>query len=432
MDRKCWLNKNDKEYLEMKYRFFFPFLLAGASLGLNGCFADEPANAECDIVKCWVHFDEPEVIFYHAYDTLAGQPVSIDFPDEKVLPTSVDSIVFTTRWDKQVTQPVPLYFQVTPGARIFLEADGKEVPFVNGTPVDLRATAVDEYQVQHFVVRSEDGAWSRCYSVSIQVPPMPSYPPEGFEFNFEDFALNSGGKYYVWTEANPFARDLQWANGNPGFNYSRSSAKPDEYPTVPVPGAGVDGGACLKLTTCDTGGFGKMVNMPQAAGNMFIGTFDLAKALTKDGALTATRFGFPFAHKPQRMRGYYKYFPGPQKHNRYKEPIPGQDICDIYAVFYRNTDEDGNQVQLDGTNVMTSPLLVALARIKSEDIVLNTTEWQEFSIPFEYLDEVDDELVRQKGCSFTICFAASIEGDLFQGAEGSTLWVDNVTLECEY
>jgi len=415
----------------MRLRFYFPMLVLGI-LVLGGCIADEPENAECDIEKCWVHFDEPKALFYHAYDTLAGQPVSIDRPEEKVISTAVDSIVFTIRWDKQLTQPVPLYFQVTPGARLFQIVDNQEKPFENGTLVDLTATAVGENTVQHFVVRSEDGKWHRRYRVYFQVPPMPSYPPEGFEFKFDDFALNSTGKYYVWTETNPFVTNFEWANGNPGFNYSKSSAKPDQYPTVPMAGEGVDGGACLKLTTCDTGGFGKMVNMPQAAGNMFIGTFDLAKALAKDGALTATRFGFPFAHKPLRLHGYYKYSPGPQKHDRYKNPIDGEDICDIYSVFYRNTDADGNQVQLDGTNVLTSPLVVAVARIKSEDIVLNTTEWQEFDLVFEYRDEVTDEFIQQNGCSFTICFAASIEGDIFQGAEGSTLWIDNVTLECEY
>ena len=78
-----------------------------------------------------------------------------------------------------------------------------------------------------------------------------------------------------------------WATGNPGFFMSRSSAKPDQYPTVPVE-QGYDG-ACVKLTTSDTGQFGATAKMPIAAGNLFIGKFDAGQAL-KD-AMKTTQFG---------------------------------------------------------------------------------------------------------------------------------------------
>ena len=53
-----------------------------------------------------------------------------------------------------------------------------------------------------------------------------------------------------------------------------------------------DSGNGLKLTTCDTGSFGAMVQMYIAAGNLFIGSFDLANAL-KD-PLRATKFGIQY------------------------------------------------------------------------------------------------------------------------------------------
>ena len=182
---------------------------------MHACIGDEPANAECDIEKCWIHLDQPETVFYHDYDTLAGEPITVDRPDQKIVPTSVDSIVFNTRWNASVSQPVPLYIEVTPGAKLFRMEGGSEVPFTSGTPVDLRATAHGDYNEQRFIVRSEDGKWSRTYRISIQVPPMPSYPPEGFELKFDGFELNDAGQYYVWTETNPFLTDVQWANGNP-------------------------------------------------------------------------------------------------------------------------------------------------------------------------------------------------------------------------
>ncbi len=409
------------------------YALALAALTLHACIDHEPANAECDIERCWIHLDQPEDIFYHDYDTLAGEPISVDRPAEKLVPTSLDSIVFTTRWNATVSQPVPLFIEVTPGAKLFILQGGREVPFVSGTPVDLHATAVGEYAEQHFVVRSEDEIWSRHYRISIQVPPMPSYPPEGFEIKFEGYELNSNGQYYVWTETNPFLAEIQWANGNPGFRMSKSSAKPDEYPTVAVPEGGVDGGPYLKLTTRDTGGFGRMVNMRIAAGNHFIGSFDVGQALNgQAGALAATRFGQPFAHKPTRLRGFYKFKPGAVKQDRQGNPMDEADVCDIYCVFYRNTDADGNQVQLDGANILTSENIVGLARLNHAEVDTSGEAWLPFDLPVNYNTEVTEDDVKERRYSVTMCFSSSIDGAYFRGAIGSELCVDNITLECEY
>ena len=416
----------------MKHLLLIP-ALALTALAMHSCIADEPANAECDIERCWIHLEQPENIFYHDYDTLAGEPVSVDRPNDKIVPTSTDSITFVTRWNASVNEEVPLFIQVTPGAKLFHLVGGQEVPFVSGTPVDLHATRVNDFAVQHFIVRSEDGKWRRKYSVSIQVPPMPSYPPEGFELKFDAFDLNSAGQYYVWTESNPFLTDIQWANGNPGFRMSKSSAKADEYPTVAVSEGGVDGGPYLKLTTRDTGGFGRMVNMRIAAGNHFIGSFDVGQALNgQTGALAATRFGQPFAHKPICLKGYYRFRPGAMKQNRAGNPMDEADICDIYCVFYRNTDAEGKQVQLDGANVLTSEYIVGLARLKSEDVNTSGEGWNEFNLPLVYTTDVAEEDVKENRYSMTMCFSSSIDGAYFCGAVDSELCIDNVTLECEY
>ena len=412
----------------MKHLWFLPLTL----FALAGCIGSEPAGTECDIERCWIHLDEPEVVFYHAYDTMAGVPVTADNPGVKVIPSAADSVVFSARWDARVCTPVPIYFQVTPGATLYRVVDGKEVPFQNGTAVDLNATGVNEHTVQTFIVRSEDRQWHRTYRVCIQIPPMPSYPEEGFLFRFDAYGLEPNeGKYYVWTESNPFLQDLPWANGNPGYRLSVSSARPEDYPTAPMADGGVDGGPCLRLRTCDTGGFGRMVNMRLAAGNHFIGTFDVSNALRD--ALAATRFGQPFAHKPRLLRGFYRYTPGATMQNRNGETIQDAvDECDIYAVFYRNVDDNGNQIQLDGSNVTTSPAIVAMARIDRSTIDREGKEWTPFSLPFVYQQDVTDEDIRQKRCSITIVFSSSQDGGNFIGAIGSTLWIDEVTLECDY
>ena len=68
-----------------------------------------------------------------------------------------------------------------------------------------------------------------------------------------------------------------WASGNGGFILSMSSAKPEEYPTIPLM-EGFDGKA-VQLTTRSTGAFGIITNKRLAAGNLFLGTFVVDSAL---------------------------------------------------------------------------------------------------------------------------------------------------------
>jgi hypothetical protein len=196
-------------------------------------------------------------------------------------------------------------------------------------------------------------------------------------------------------------------------------------PTVPVK-EGYDG-ACVKLTTCDTGSFGSMAKMPIAAGNLFIGKFDATQAL-KD-AMKATQFGVPVSFKPTRFSGYYKYKRGDVFTNRQKKVVEGKkDYGTIYAVFYDNHDEEGNSVVLYGDNVQTSPQVVALAIVPDID---DTPEWTHFDIDFIYKKEVDAQKLKNMGYSMAIVSSSSVEGASFMGAIGSTLWVDKFRITCE-
>ena len=67
-------------------------------------------------------------------------------------------------------------------------------------------------------------------------------------------------------------------------------------------------GKCAKLVTRSTGSFGSGFGMPIAAGNLFIGTFDLLNAIPD--ARKGTRLGRPFDHVPTYLSGYYKYKAG--------------------------------------------------------------------------------------------------------------------------
>ena len=393
----------------MTKKFLLPMLaLMGVMMG--SCIGDEPLNAECDIEEVSLTVADAESIFYHEYDTM------------QVVSSAVDSIGFLIRYDKNVGL-LPLNLKLTEGAKPYIKENGEYVPFQNGSLVDF-----SNEQVRNFRIMSQDGKWARLYSINIVHDVAPALEHLFMNITFDYFELNSTSKYHVWygVEENSISYN-QWASGNPGFNLSKSSAEVDEYPTVGIKTGGVDGGPYLKLETRDTGRFGEMVNMRLAAGNLFIGTFDVANAL-KD-AMAATRFGLPFKHKPVKVTGWYKFKAGERFQDRKGHEVDRVDQPDIYCVMYRNQDAEGNQVLLYGDDVLTSPAIVGLARITG---VVETDEWTAFEMTLNYTEEIDNDLLENNGYSMTISFASSIEGASFEGAPGSIFCVDNVSIECEY
>lgn len=203
---------------------------------------------------------------------------------------------------------------------------------------------------------------------------------------------------------------------------------PTDYPTVQVEGG--FNKKCVKLETKNTGSFGAMVKMYIAAGNLFIGNFDVSKALAgQEGALKATTFGFQFYKHPKTLKGYYKYKAGPV-YTENGQPQSGlKDRFDIYAIMY---EADDNSFMLDGTNAKTSDKLVYLAQIKADE-ALETDQWTEFSLPFERQNNksIDEQKLQNGKYKLGIIFSSSVEGDHFKGAVGSTLYIDEVELVCE-
>ena len=386
---------------------FYHLLPLAVGLALVSCIADEPLNAECDIESVWLHADSPDELFYHPYDTL------------QVVPSAETEVCFQTRMGS-VPGAYALSVTITPRAQVYLVTAAGEQAFANGTMLDFA-----DGQTHTLRVRSESGKYQREYTISV----APKAPSSGdMLFDFEHYVLAGGNRYYLFEQ--PDAPTTPWwACGNPGYRLSVSSAKAESYPTTPVQ-EGVDGGTCVRLTTCDTGGFGRMVNMRLAAGNLFIGTFDVANAL-KD-ALAATQFGIPYPHKPLRIFGYYKFKRGAVMQDRDGNAVEDEvDWPDIYCVVYRNTDADGNQVRLDGADVLDNPNIVGIARIDPADVDITGT-WRHFDLPVVYTTEISRDDVVNELYSITVCFSSSVKGARFEGAVGSTLWVDNVALECEY
>lgn len=377
---------------------------------LTSCFKDEALNNECDIEKAWIQVDNPDAVFF--------QPSNAELPD--IESTKTDLIFPDLRPNSDVTA-LPVYFKVTDGATITPE-NGSVQNFADG-PVT-------------YVVTSEDGQYNRTYRVFIKAtdagttpdPGNPDKPEEqlGYvHYDFENYFLDpASSKFYVWSD---YENGSNWATGNPGFKIAKGSATPDQYPSTPL-AEGYDG-AAVKLVTSDTGPFGVVVNMRIAAGNLFTGVFD-SKSATK-APLKATHFGDgsynQINYRPVTLAGYYQYTPGEVFTDKAGKEVAGRiDQGDIYAVVFRNVDSEGKSFYLTGDNVLTSPQIVALARVPN--VVKTEGGWQNFSVDFNYSGELDPTILANYGYSMAVVFTSSIDGAAFQGAVGSTLLIDKVSI----
>lgn len=377
---------------------------------LNSCIQDEPLNAECDITgvdTLWLQQNR---------SLIKGNP-RIDN----------NRVSFTVPYDADRSALAPKFY-LTPGARLTAMVDGVEVADANGMTRDFNTP-------QTYTAHSQDGQWSKSYEVSFES----EAPIE--KLDFENFELDPSGRYQVWFEmdandaSNP--RRNYWASGNPGYNLTGLGSSPGVFPTTAAEG-GVSG-KCIKLETKDTGMYGMSTKpkMPIAAGNLFIGEFELSKASRYPRK--ATKFGLPLVRKkPVKLEGYYKYKAGAKFTDAKKKVQPTMhDTADIYAVVYE-IDPD-NFVPLDGDNILTASNIALMARIdkpaefEGDMSELAAADWVHFSEPFKPMNgkEFDAERLARGGYAIAIVMTSSRQGAYFEGAIGSTLYVDQLRVVYE-
>lgn len=352
-------------------------------------------NNECDILGAWVEGGDCESFFYDRTQMRIEN-----------IPSNSSEIIFNVR-TRTGLPPMAVRFELTPGATV-VPASGSLQDFSNG-PVT-------------YTVTSEDGGWTRTYTVDFQeVSSSLSYL-----YSFEHVAVDTfsnGSTYHVFYEVTDGIRYNYWASGNAGVAILHGDWTPEKFPTYSTDNGYRDKGVCLN--TQSTGDFGIAFGKPIAAGNLFLGQFNVNAVLTNP--LKATLFGIPTNQQPVKVSGWYKYHPGDEFTNASMEIVPGRvDQAHIYAVFYRNQDEDGNPVTIDGTNTFTSPYIVSTARL----VPPATDEWAHFEMTFEG-GTADPAILAAMGYSYTIVFSSSKDGDTFEGAIGSTLNIDEVTVEFE-
>lgn len=364
------------------------FVLLFGSVVVSSCIKDEALNAEADIVACAVDGD-----------MLIRQPVI----------TNSEIRLYVNGWD-DVTNVSPT-FTLTEGATI----------------EPASGTARDFTRPQRYTVTSQDGRWKKTYTVSFVSEDLVT------EYHFEDVRFYEytsfwnpmaapKKQYHIFYDRSADGTVTDWGSGNAGYAIAHSDAPASEYPTSQAD----EGyrGKCAKLVTRSTGKLGADFGAPLAAGNLFVGTFKTNIFNMEK----STRFGVPFRRMPQAIDGYYKYKAG-EKYTDKKsvEHKDKKDMFDIYAVMYEVTD---TVPYLDGANVKTHPSIVLMAQVNDRK---ETDEWTRFTAAFKPVGNktVDPEKLRNGKYNLAIVMSSSEGGAYFNGAVGSTLYVDEMKLYYE-
>lgn len=384
--------------------YFSSLLLLCAS-----CIQDELPEAECDILAV-----EPAWLSENAH-LLKGEPAVAN-----------RSVMFTVNPETDRSALAPR-FVLTPGARLTAVVDGRETE-ANGLVRNFNSP-------QTYTTHSADGQWSKDYRVAF------NYPLTIKRLTFDNYELQDD-KFHRWYEIDPADTEnpcrYYWDSGNSGFAITGVGKNYDDYPTAATDSA--ISGKGVRLRTCATGAFGERVNMPIAAGNLFIGRFVTATAVAQP--LRATRFGLPevVGGRPLRLEGYYTYTAGKTMTDKKGNVRPElRDTADIYAVLYElpatgETDAEGRTTYkaepLDGDNVLTSERIVLMARIADPG---EPQEWTRFVEPFREVNgkTFDYERLRLGGYALSVVLTSSRQGAYFVGAVGSTLHADELNIVWE-
>lgn len=383
------------------------FLVSAVTVtSLSSCIKDEALNAEADITGVTLDNNSE----------LLREPV-----------INNNDIILYANTNDSILSP---QFTLTEGATIE-PASGTPRQFFTTHDSITYDEMTDEYDTlkvvsstpQTYTVTSQDGNWKKTYTVNVVNNATPS------DFHFDDvryYEFNGQRMFQIFYETIG-GQHIDWGSGNAGAMVTLMASNPSysDYPTSQADD-GVSG-KCAKLTTISTGALGTMFGAPIAAGNLFLGSF----VVNMQDMPASTHFGIPLRNTaPTSMSGYYKYQPGKtyirrnDAHDGTVE-VPGKtDDFSIYAIVYEVTPD---APYVDGNTVFTSKNIVLRAEVK-EHVVGN--EWVHFEVPFEQQNgnSIDEQKLRDGRYNIAIVLSSSEGGASFEGAVGSTLYVDEFHL----
>lgn len=304
---------------------------------------------------------------------------------------------------------------------IFTLSEGATITPENGSKQDFSKGPIQ------YIVTSKDGLWKKAYNVSfITNTFITKYDFENVKTEITD---GPEGIYHEFFELLPDGQQkFDWASGNQGYNMLAETLLEDDqelspsvYPTYSTD-EGYKGKA-VKMVTRGTGPLGNMMGSPIAAGNLYLGSFSFTFP-----AIKSTRFGIPYGtgvNVPVSFNGYFKYKAGEKYTITSKEGSNyTKDAWDAYAIIFEKG-ANSKKEYLAGDHNFKDPRMVAIARLDNKDRI-ETNKWTKFEIPFEIIE--GKKFDPKQDYMITIVFSSSVEGDKFNGAVGSTLYIDEVEL----
>lgn len=321
--------------------------------------------------------------------------------------------------DEQLKQLVPT-FEVSEGATVLYN---NEV-YVNGTAIDFSGAKTT------IKVRSEKGA-SKTYTITHDM-----IDEFSFKVNFDapwelkNATTNEANKYQEYYEPGS-----GWSTSNEGLKWIKSMYGTGNDALYPQSGAylvtetnDAVNGKAARLETADTKGkFVYITSVPKVtSGSVYNGVFKVSLANT----LQSTHFGNICRKEPKSFKGYYKYTAGM---NYYQAKYPG-DPKNAHEVELDNSKKDTPALNavlfevdsystehLDGTNLLTSNKVVAVASVKDAG---EQTAYTAFNVNFEYKNGKSWDA--SKKYKLAIVCSSSKDGDKFSGAPGSVLYIDEL------
>lgn len=267
--------------------------------------------------------------------------------------------------------------------------------------------------------------------------------------NFDSWSYGTGDYSQTWFAEEASKAGLGtsfWDSGNIGTSTYMTAFVGVHNPTSPVKGneAHSTDGQAAKLASQFVGfmGAGKF-----AAGNIYTGNYCETFA---DPMGARIRFGKPFASRPIKLKGWFKYnrgetvdYPKEDDARKSELQVTGGDLCSIYialadnnglaaddiapaAAFEINNKLSGDEPEnfkyqnaIDFS--VNNPNIVAYGCITDAE-AKGTGNWQEFTIDLKYRD------LTRKPKYIIIVASASKYGDYFTGSTSSVMYIDDFEL----
>lgn len=231
----------------------------------------------------------------------------------------------------------------------------------------------------------------------------------------EQIPLYNGGFEHWWMNGNVAYPNEQgftfWDTSNPGgASFGGSN-------TIETTNPVHSGSKAAKLES-------KYIVIKFAAASLYTGSF--GQLVGTSGA--KLNWGVPFTARPTALKGYMQY--APQNIDRTGRnlptdaPVKGEpDQCGMYCALL------SEELHVDNTDMSTFPdwetdsRVIAYGSLPMEQNAHSNGNWKRVNIPLVYRD------LYRKPTHLLVVFSASKYGDYFHGGEGSTLYIDDFSLE---